>query len=1129
MASDQQHQDDVDEDVYVPTGARRSTYTPPADGVIRLGDEQIVLDDDLAEALERQLQDTGAIRLPGRIDSLRPQTRTMPEASPVVAQQDDADDDGDDEQSPPAGARGSKWPEWARADAEDDERESPYEPLPSHLSPAATVDPVLFPPASELLSRLGDLGATLPREPGPLRGSGSDVFAGQPLDEMTSVAPLALAEESTVPDAAAPSAGQPPTIREVDAEQHEPLLGPDADDVATDDDQDSAPEKAPELIEVDATAGAEASAAVQAESEVSTAPPPVPEPEPLRFGEDGLPVPPARRSLSDAELVAQLAAEGDDHASFERLEEQMALRARELEQFGRWEHAMQDIGSPEALERVERMRPLFTGSIPVVGAADDSDAEPIEGSPVAPLPVADAGAATEQTTDEGVDAESAPTGAVVLPALDELFAPGSGPARSQGRHRRYEPAAPKEDRAVPAAATPTEAFAQLTGAIDIVPQKANEGGPDRAAEEPDAPLEQDAAEQDPPAEQEDSPEEPVHLPATEAIDMSEVRRREAGEAARRLEAEYDAAATGQLWPLEPLPAEAPEPSGPPVEALATVDDERHATLRFDADEPHPATATVPVVVPVYDLEIEDEVDATDRAFAPESVAVDPEGVAVVTNPPTAPVDPVSTPRTSEEYVLADTEPARRPLFDLEAASLEPTPLDHRVGRAARLFWIWFAANGSLLSVVLGAGLVGLGLDGLQALTAIAIGLVASAVPLALGTLAGKWSGQPTLVVSRATFGLLGNALPATLAVVTRVVWGGLLLALTALAVTGLLGPAGLGGAGVRYASLAAALAIAAVVAVFGYTLIVAVQTVVAVLTAVLAVAFVALTLPRADLAAVAAGGEASWWLVPSGAALVFGLVGVVWANSTGDVARYQQPSGSGAASMSSATFGAALPVLLLAGWGVVLAASDPGLAAALASDPVAALSSLVPAPLAAALLAGTALSLVGGAVLTLYSGAFALAALGLRARRWQAVVFAAVLAGLVAALLVGGSLAVLPDLAVTLAVPTAVWAGLFGAEMLLRRSRFESPALLRRGGVYADWVPSNLVALVLLSVLGFAFTTADAPGFGWLGFGWTLLGLPATDPLAQSDLGVFAAFVLALLVPVLFSRGGIRRQERRRH
>ena len=40
----------------------------------------------------------------------------------------------------------------------------------------------------------------------------------------------------------------------------------------------------------------------------------------------------------------------------------------------------------------------------------------------------------------------------------------------------------------------------------------------------------------------------------------------------------------------------------------------------------------------------------------------------------------------------------------------------------------------------------------------------------------------------------------------------------------------------------------------------------------------------------------------TGAILVFSFVGLVWASAAGDLARYQRPSGAGAASMLTASF-----------------------------------------------------------------------------------------------------------------------------------------------------------------------------------------------------------------------------------
>ena len=122
------------------------------------------------------------------------------------------------------------------------------------------------------------------------------------------------------------------------------------------------------------------------------------------------------------------------------------------------------------------------------------------------------------------------------------------------------------------------------------------------------------------------------------------------------------------------------------------------------------------------------------------------------------------------------------VFTIEETDLEPVPLASRRGRAARMFWLWFAATSSLVSVGVGATLFTLGLSLRQMLVAALVGVALSFLPLGLGTLAGKWSGQPTMVVSRATFGLRGNVVPAALALLTRLFWGAVLLWLVGSAV-----------------------------------------------------------------------------------------------------------------------------------------------------------------------------------------------------------------------------------------------------------------------------------------------------------------------------------------------------------
>jgi purine-cytosine permease-like protein len=275
--------------------------------------------------------------------------------------------------------------------------------------------------------------------------------------------------------------------------------------------------------------------------------------------------------------------------------------------------------------------------------------------------------------------------------------------------------------------------------------------------------------------------------------------------------------------------------------------------------------------------------------------------------------------------------------------------------------------------------------------------------------------------------------------------------------------------------------------------------------------------------------DGSWILVIGGAALVFGVVGLAWVQSSSDLARYQRPASYGGSSMLWATFGATLPPFALIVWGAMLAASDPKLAKGLSSNPLAAIASLLPSWYPAPLLAAAALGLLSGAVLTMYSGGFAIQALGVRARRGLATLISAILVLAVAAALVFvvtdfGSL--VRDLVITVAVPVAAWAGILSSEMMIRTRRFHADSLLAPGGLYPQVRWLNFVALIVISVIGFGLVTSGIPGLGWEGFLYGLVGIGAHDPIANSEAGVFVALLLGLLVPLIGGVPAIRKQER---
>ena len=110
-------------------------------------------------------------------------------------------------------------------------------------------------------------------------------------------------------------------------------------------------------------------------------------------------------------------------------------------------------------------------------------------------------------------------------------------------------------------------------------------------------------------------------------------------------------------------------------------------------------------------------------------------------------------------------------------------------------------------------------------------------------------------------------------------------------------------------------------------------------------------------------------------------------------------------------------------------------------------------------------------------------------------------------------------------MPVAAWAGIFAAELMLRKRRFETQSLLQRGGVYPDVRWLNLIALIVISVIGYGLTTATVTWLSWQGYVFGLLAVPIDSDLAGTDLGVIVALLLGLLVPIVAGVPGIRRQE----
>ena len=111
-----------------------------------------------------------------------------------------------------------------------------------------------------------------------------------------------------------------------------------------------------------------------------------------------------------------------------------------------------------------------------------------------------------------------------------------------------------------------------------------------------------------------------------------------------------------------------------------------------------------------------------------------------------------------------------PIFEVEHNGPNVISESERGGRASSLFWPWCAANVSLLALSYGAFFLGFGISFRQATLAAVIGCIGSFLLVGVSSLAGKRSNAPTMVLSRAAFGVRGSVLPGFLSYLVFVGW-----------------------------------------------------------------------------------------------------------------------------------------------------------------------------------------------------------------------------------------------------------------------------------------------------------------------------------------------------------------------
>ncbi len=402
--------------------------------------------------------------------------------------------------------------------------------------------------------------------------------------------------------------------------------------------------------------------------------------------------------------------------------------------------------------------------------------------------------------------------------------------------------------------------------------------------------------------------------------------------------------------------------------------------------------------------------------------------------------------------------AQRPL-GLETNGINVISEDERKGSPRSLFWPWFAANISVLGLSYGAYVLGFGISFWQACVAGLVGIIVSFLLVGFIAVAGKRGSAPTLVLSRAAFGVQGNKLPALVSWILNVGWEIVLTVLATLATATVFHRLGWSSGDVT--KVIAFLVITVLIvgsAALGFDTIMRLQAAITVVTGILTVIYFILVADKIHWHAVSGLHSGSAQAFLGATVLVATGFGLGWVNTGADYSRYLPRRTSGAGVVWWTTFGASIAPIFLLGFGLLLAGSSASLSSAINTDPIGALATILPTWYLVPFVIVAVLGLVGGAVLDIYSSGLTLLAAGLRVPRWSAALFDGVLMiiGTIYVVFFSSSfIGPFEGFLITLGVPIAAWCGVMLADIALRRKAyaeadlFSSPRPVRHGAVGA--------------------------------------------------------------------------------
>ncbi|WP_434597110.1 cytosine permease [Streptomyces sp. A5-4] len=451
---------------------------------------------------------------------------------------------------------------------------------------------------------------------------------------------------------------------------------------------------------------------------------------------------------------------------------------------------------------------------------------------------------------------------------------------------------------------------------------------------------------------------------------------------------------------------------------------------------------------------------------------------------------------------------------IETRGLEPVPDAERSGRVRELFPTWVAANISVLLLTMGAGLVVF--NGLNIWQVLAVAFAAPVLSyglVGLISIAGKRGGSPGMALSRAVFGQRGNLFPGSLIWVARWGWETINAVTGAYAVLTVLDLL----FGIKSNTV---LIVVTLLLFVGCTFVVSGLGINALrrcstwstyLFGAFSVLVLAYLIADTDWSAVFAKPAGSTAMMIAGIGTI-AAGGISWVPSGPDFTRYLPRKASGRALVGTTIGGAGVVVLPMVLMGSVMAVSTPDLASA--SDPVSFIGELLPTWIAVPYLLIALIGMLLINSMSMYSAGFTAQTLGIKVPRAWAVSVNAIISLIFGFLLMVVSTSFFGSFIsflTLLAVAFSAWIGVFGVDMLRRRT-YDGDALMDTTRTSAYWYRGGFAWSAMASwgaalLVGLLFTKVD-----WF------TGPLAGSWIGRNGLGWAATIVVAALLYALLPR-----------